>query len=215
MNQLYKIYMPIRTNRMLSLFVIWIRYLIGFAFVPSGLTKVLGQRFTVLPVSNPVGFFFEAMYQTGFYWNFLGLIQLLSAFLLMTQRFATLGNLLFLGIITNVYLITQAMHFQGTVYVTFMMLVASVGLLLWDLPKWHTLFFRDNFSTSIEMKGLPTYHSIWVTTGYVFFVESVLFGLMPRLFPDRYLTMMWGVFGLIVITAIIAFGLYLFRYRKK
>ena len=54
------------------------RILLFLAFLPSGLKKVLGERFTLLGVDTPVGFFFEALYQTGFYWNFLGLMQLIA-----------------------------------------------------------------------------------------------------------------------------------------
>jgi len=206
------IYLKIRKNRNLSFFVIWMRYLIGFAFVPSGLTKVLGQRFTVLPVSHPVGFFFEAMYQTGFYWNFLGLVQMLSAFLLMTQRFATLGNLMFLAIITNVYLITAAMAFKGTVFITFLLLIASIGMLLWDFPKWVTLFSKDNFKVTIEYNDLPTYQPIWVITGFIFFIESILFGILPKLLPLKSMTTMFIMLGVIVATAIIVLMIY---WRKK
>lgn len=37
------------------------RFLLWLAFFPSGLTKVLGNRFTTLAVDTPVGGFFEAM----------------------------------------------------------------------------------------------------------------------------------------------------------
>lgn len=206
------VYVKIRKNQNLSFFVTWMRYLIGFAFVPSGLTKVLGQRFTVLPVTHPVGFFFEAMYQTGFYWIFLGFVQILSAFLLMTQRFATIGNLMFLAIITNVFLITAAMAFKGTVFITFLLLVASIGMLLWDFPKWITLFSKDNFKVTIEHYELPTYQPIWITTGFIFFIESILFGLLPKLLPYKGMTTMFIMLGVIVATAIIVLIIY---WRKQ
>lgn len=44
--------------------------LLSFAFIPSGLKKVHDQRFTALDLSNPIGFFSEALYRTGFYWLF-------------------------------------------------------------------------------------------------------------------------------------------------
>ncbi|WP_128124742.1 hypothetical protein [Chryseobacterium carnipullorum] len=60
----------LRTNRFNQWVMIHLRYLVGFAFFPSGLTKLIGNRFTVLSTDTPIGYFFEAMYQTGFYWNF-------------------------------------------------------------------------------------------------------------------------------------------------
>src|SRR5437868_6659328 len=49
-----------------KLLIIYSRYLIGFAFVFASFVKIRGERFTTIPTSEPVGYFFEAMYQTGF-----------------------------------------------------------------------------------------------------------------------------------------------------
>ena len=212
MDKLFSLYFRVRKKYWLSTFVIWMRYLIAFAFVPSGLTKLLGERFTVLPISNPVGLFFEAMYQTGLYWRFLGLMQLLTAFLLMTQRFATIGNLLFLSISINIFLITYSMHFEGTVYITFLLVIASIGLFLWDLPKWVPLMAKDNFEHNSTISNLPTYQPIHVTAGVIFFLESILFGWLPKLLNMKTITVMLIMVAIIFLTAIIVF---VFSLRKK
>ena len=98
------------------------------AFFPTGLVKLTGQRFTLLGVDTPVGFFFEAMYQTGPYWRFIGLAQITASVLLLIPRTATLGALLFLPIGTSIFLITWGVGFQGTVWVTSGMLLAVVYL---------------------------------------------------------------------------------------
>lgn len=67
------------------------RILLALAFIPTGMVKLLGQRFTLMGPDTPVGYFFEAMYQTGFYWNFLGLSQVLAGVLLLIPWTATLG----------------------------------------------------------------------------------------------------------------------------
>ncbi len=211
MDTLFKLYLTVRRNQYLSFFVIWMRYLIGFAFVPSGLTKLIGNRFTSIATSNPIGFFFEALYQTGIYWQFLGLMQVLAAFLLMTQRFATVGNLIFLGIITNIFLITFSLHFQGTVYITFLLLFASLGLLLWDFPKWKSLFFPDNFKMEVTIEELPTYNTWWIYTGVIFFIESLICSFVGGIFKSA--SSVVGVLILIVLTAILS--LVLFRKYHK
>jgi hypothetical protein len=61
-----------------KLSVIYLRYLIGFAFVFASTIKIRGERFTTIPSTEPIGYFFEAMYQTGFYWNFLGWSQFIA-----------------------------------------------------------------------------------------------------------------------------------------
>ncbi len=102
------------------------------AFIPTGLVKATGQRFTLLPVENPVGFFFEAMYQTGPYWYFIGLTQVVAGILLLIPATATVGALLFLPIISSIVLITWGVGFGNTVWVTVAMLVSVIYLLCWD-----------------------------------------------------------------------------------
>ena len=60
LNQLHA---RVKKNRWLKIFTFFTRILLALAFLPSGLTKVLGNRFTVLGIDDPVGFFFEALYR--------------------------------------------------------------------------------------------------------------------------------------------------------
>jgi hypothetical protein len=122
--------------RIVQLFTIYLRYLIGAAFVFPSVPKILGQRFTSISTDDPAGFFFEAMYRTGFYWNFLGWAQLVAALLLMTQRFAVLGAMCFFPIILNIWLITWSLAFKGTWLITFLMWLANLYLLVWDYRRF-------------------------------------------------------------------------------
>ncbi len=167
--------------------VIWTRYLIGFAFIPSGLKKLVGERFTQIPVSNPIGFFFEALYQSGIYWNFLGFIQVLAAFLLMTQRF-------------------------GTVYITFLLVVASTGLLLWDFPKWKSLLKTDNFEAHLVYSQLPSYTPLSILTGVIFFVESLAFSIATMFFKNNNIWI--AILAIVVLTAIIS-AIISFKNERK
>lgn len=108
------------------------RLLLAMAFLPTGLVKATGQRFTILSVDTPVGFFFESMYQTGPYWVFIGLVQVLAAIFLLIPRTATLGAVLFLPVALSVFLITWGVGFGNTVYVTGAMLLAATYLVCWD-----------------------------------------------------------------------------------
>lgn len=122
-------------NKLFVLFTWFTRILLSFAFVPSGLKKLLGERFTILGVDNPVGFFFEALYQTGWYWNFLGFMQLLVAILLLIPKTTFLAALMYLPIIINILVIVIAMHFRGTPIIAGLMLLANIYLLFWDYKK--------------------------------------------------------------------------------
>ncbi|HNM25748.1 MAG TPA: hypothetical protein PKL15_09970 [Saprospiraceae bacterium] len=147
----YTVFLPVirlienlKKRRFVQIFAIFLRYLIGGAFVFAAIPKVLGERFTTIPIDNPIGFFFEAMYQTGFYWYFLGWAQIGAALLLMTQRFATLGAVIFFPIILNIWLITWSVGFKGTPVVTFLMFLATTWLLLWDYRKLIPLFLQES-----------------------------------------------------------------------
>lgn len=117
-------------------FTLTCRLLLAAAFIPTGLVKLLGQRFTVLGLDTPTGFFFEAMYRAGLYWRFLGLSQLVAGLLLLVPRTAFAGALLFLPIVVNIAIITTAIEFEGTPVVTWAMCLATLWLLAWDWPRW-------------------------------------------------------------------------------
>ena len=140
MNPFSVFYYSIRSNYRLAIFVWLTRFLLAFAFIPSGMKKVLGQRFTNIGIEHPIGFFFEALYRSGMYWNFIGWGQIFAALLLMTQRFSTLGNIIYFFIISNICFITLSMHFTGTWVITSLMLFASSCLLLWDANNLQYIF---------------------------------------------------------------------------
>ena len=115
--------------------------LLALAFLPSGYTKLVGHRFTILPIDNPVGFFFEALYRTGYYWRFLGLVQIAAALLLLIPRTHAIGALVYFSIIVNVFLITISLGFYGTPFITGLMLLGSLYLVCWHYDAWRSLLF--------------------------------------------------------------------------
>ncbi|MBT8274178.1 MAG: hypothetical protein KJO77_10250 [Bacteroidia bacterium] len=135
MNYAEKLHLKIYDQKLFRLFTWGTRILLALGFMPSGLKKLLGERFTILSLESPVGFFFEALYRTGYYWNFLGFIQILAAVLLLIPRTAFLGALLFFPIIINIFIIVVAMDFKGTPVIAGLMLLANLYLLFWDYKK--------------------------------------------------------------------------------
>lgn len=124
-----------RQQTWIARFAWFTRILLALGFTPSGWTKVTGNRFTSLGTDNPVGFFFEALFRTGFYWNFLGIAQLTCALLLLFPRTTLIGAICYFPIILNIFLITISMDFRGTPIITGAMLLANVFLLLWDYDR--------------------------------------------------------------------------------
>lgn len=125
----------LKQKKIFHLFTWLTRILLAIAFIPSGLKKFLGERFTNLGLDSPVGFFFEALYRTNEYWNFLGLAQLITAVLILIPRTAFLGALCYFPIILNINIIVIAMEFTGTPYITVLMFLANIYLLFWDYKK--------------------------------------------------------------------------------
>ncbi len=134
-----RLHARVKQNRWLRRLTVLTRILLAIGFMPSGLTKVLGNPFTLLGPESPIGYFFDALYQTGFYWRFIGMAQLVAALLLLIPRTATLGVLIYFPIILNIYVITVSLHFRGTTYLTGLMLLACIYLLCWDYDRLKNL----------------------------------------------------------------------------
>jgi len=129
----------IKTKLFFKSFIWFTRILLSIAFIPSGLKKLLGERFTNISVDNPVGFFFEGLYQSGFYWNYLGFMQVLCSLLIIIPRTMYLAAVLYLPIIININIIVISMNFKGTPIITGLMLLANIYLLVWDYKKTNTI----------------------------------------------------------------------------
>ncbi|GGH02551.1 hypothetical protein GCM10011416_21670 [Polaribacter pacificus] len=129
----------IKNKLFYKIFTWFTRILLSIAFIPSGLKKLLGERFTNIGVDDPVGFFFEALYQSGFYWNYLGFMQLLCSLLILIPRTTYLAAVLYLPIIININFIVISMSFKGTPIITSLMLLANIYLLVWDYKKTNAI----------------------------------------------------------------------------
>lgn len=124
-----------RRQPWLGRFTLMNRFLLSFAFFPTGLVKLLGNRFTQIPVDNPIGFFFEAMYQTGPFWHFIGFMQVAAAVLLLIPATSTLGAVMFVPIIFSIVLVTHGIGFGATAWITTFMLLSAIYLVCWDADR--------------------------------------------------------------------------------
>ncbi len=145
-------------NRLLQLFTIFTRGLLAVGFFPPGLTKVLNKPFTILPDTNPVGHYFNALYHTGIYYQFIGWAQVIAAILLIFPRTSHLGALMFFPIILNIAILTNAVGFAGTWLVTILMFLASLYLVCWDYDRLKAIFFIKRR----ERVNLFKYEFIWL-----------------------------------------------------
>lgn len=147
----------VRQIRLLHYFTAFNRVILAIAFIPSGMTKVLGNRFTSLPLDNPVGFFFEAFYQAHGWYRFVGFAQVLAAILLLIPRTSTLGAVIFFPIVLNIMIITISVGFQGTWVITTGMFLANLYLICWDYDKFKAILpFSSGEKKPFDLlKSLP------------------------------------------------------------
>lgn len=145
----------VRNFPVLQRFTVFTRLLLGVGFIAPGLTKALGNRFTTISTDNPIGYFFEAMYQTGFYWRFIGAAQVVAAILTLIPRTTTWGAICFFPIILNIFVITISMNFAGTPFVTGLMLLANLYLLCWDYHKFKPVLFQHPTPAPAFVEATP------------------------------------------------------------
>ncbi len=133
-----------RQTRWLHVAIVHLRLFLGFAFVPAGLKKLLAQPFTAPENTGVFHDFLHAFHATGPFYQFVGVVQLFAAVLLMTQRFATVGACLLLPIITAILVFCWSTRVYPTALVVTLMFLGTVTLLLWDLQKWRGVFVPDD-----------------------------------------------------------------------
>ncbi|MEM7086166.1 MAG: DoxX family protein [Bacteroidota bacterium] len=113
--------------------------------------KVLGERFTVLAQNHPMGNFLEAFHHTGYYYPFVGFMQVLAAILLLIPRTATLGAFIYLPIILNICILSLAVRFDGSLVTSPLMLCAVLYLLCWDYHKFKNIFPFNHTTAKLKL----------------------------------------------------------------
>lgn len=119
-----------------------IRISMGITFILSGIRKMPGVKFTALSIDNPVGFYFEAMHETGFYWNFIGYFQIAIGILIFFNRFVIVSSLFMMPVTINIFLVSISLNMKGTPIITSMMLLGNLFLLLWHFKNYRTIFIK-------------------------------------------------------------------------
>jgi uncharacterized membrane protein len=199
-NVLDRIHAAAVKNRFLQLFTVFNRGILAFGFIPPGIKKILRQPFTIMPDSNPVGHYFNALYQTGFYYEFIGWAQVIAAILLLFPRTAHFGAILFFPIILNIAVLTNAVGFAGTWLVTIMMFLSSLYLVCWDYDRIKAIFFierRKKVSVfKSEILWLPALFAVGGATVGGLFTLIRLGNFKNYLSVTLFLTVIGLVFGL-------------------
>ena len=135
MNRPEEIYYEAKSDKWFKGFAVFCRIAMAASFLPTGIVKIMGERFAEgLPSNNPLGHYFDALYLTGYYYSFIGITQVIIAILLLIPKTSLLGALMYFPVIINICVLTYATRFDGTRLIT-MMVLACLFLLVWDYDR--------------------------------------------------------------------------------
>ena len=187
--KLDKMHYQARCNKWLGYFAIFCRVTLAAGFIPSGMQKILGERFTVLAANHPMGNFLDAFYHTGYYYTFVGVLQVLAAILLLIPRTVTIGAFIYFPIILNICVLSLAVRFDGSQITSPLMVCAVLFLLCWDYHKFRNIF---PFNYSVSKSVLPQKEELTMKFPYAFFLgvftviilvvfhTRIFYKIMPR-----------------------------------
>ncbi len=94
--------------------------------------------------------YLEALHRTGYYYTFIGILQVTAAILLLIPRTTTLGALIYFPIILNICILTFAVRFEGSWVSSPVMVLANLYLLCWDYNKLKYIFPWEKQNVSLS-----------------------------------------------------------------
>ena len=137
-----------RQNWWLRFFTLFTRFALAIGFIFPGYVKIIGERFTDLHNNQPMGHYLQALFETGYYYTFIGIMQIVAGVLLLIPRTVLLGVIIYLPIILNICILSWSVRFEGSLFTSPLMVIACLYL-LW----WH--FDRVKYLLPLQAKSLP------------------------------------------------------------
>jgi hypothetical protein len=194
-----------------DLAVVGTRIFLGFVFFTAGMGKLThGHYFplTMFPMSlakilEPHGL--------GLWGEFVAWSQVIIGFLLMSQRFATLGAIMSLPLILNIFVITVSLGFGGTPYLNGFLIALNLFLLAADYHKLKFLFIDD----VAEFRKVPLRRRCWPADAL--WAVALALCLVAGSFHEfnRSMTFAFSFAGLAVMLSAGALEFILLRRRKS
>jgi uncharacterized membrane protein YphA (DoxX/SURF4 family) len=175
-----------KQNKWLRYFAVFNRIALAAGFLPSGFVKIMGERFTDLSVNHPMGHYLEALHLTGYYYPFIGIVQVTAAILLLIPRTATLGAVLYFPIILNICILSLAVRFDGSLLSSPLMVLANLYLLCWDYDKLKFILPFNHFTIlpkpKVTSNKFPTmfFAGAAATVIILVLVITTIYNIMPR-----------------------------------
>lgn len=208
-------------NRWLWLFSIFNRVTLAFGFFVAGMVKIMDERFASgLHTNHPMGSYLEALHHTGYYYTFIGIVQVAAAIMLLIPRTVTLGAFLYFPVILNITILTYATRFDGSLFTAPLMTLANLYLLGWNYDKWKYILPFNRLPNDITLESdLQTQENIDQRSIFSRYGIRSLYTrfrlFLKQLFNDKFPTLFFGgVFVAVVICVIGIPSLYSIKPRN-
>lgn len=209
----------VKQNSWLWLFSIFNRLALALGFIPAAIVKLIDERFASgLHANHPMGHYLEALHLTGYYYTFIGVVQLLAAIFLLIPRTATLGAFLYFPIILNICILTFATRFDGSIFTAPLMTLANLYILAWNYEKWkYILPFNQlpkNFESDVQIEENVKNGNFFAQFG-IRPLYARFRNFLKQLFSDRFPFLFFvGVFATVVFFVLIVPRLYSVKPRN-
>lgn len=187
-SKLDKIHSRVKANKWLRYFAIFNRIALAAGFLPSGFVKIMGERFTDLSVNHPMGNYLEALHHTGYYYTFIGILQVTAAILLLIPKTAIIGALLYFPIILNICILSFSVRFSGSIFSAPLMVLANLYLLCWyyDRLKLVLPFNQPEVNNALITSNVVNnkfpirfFAGVFSTVVIVIFVTTNMYEIQP------------------------------------
>lgn len=193
-NKLEQYYYSARGNKWYHYFAIFCRLALAVAWLISGYVKISGERFAAgLSHNHPLGQYFDALLNTGYYYTFIGVGQVIVALLLLIPKTTLIGAISSFPIILNICVLTYSVRFEGTRATTFLLL-ANIFLLCWDYDRLKPLLaFKQVKTNTNQGNEKPSnnkfpflfFGGVIVTLATVVFLNNIVYDIRPGNAPEE------------------------------
>lgn len=215
-----KLHSKAKENTWLWIFSIFCRVSLAFGFFVAGMVKIIGERFASgLHENHPMGHYLVALHLTGYYYTFVGIAQVAAAIFLLIPRTVTLGAFIYFPIILNIWILTYATRFDGSMFTAPLMTLANLFLLGWNYEKWKYILPFNRLENEkepesaddrkfFERYGIKSlYGNFRKLLGELFTVKFPFLKNFPYLFAA-------GVFAAMVICVVVIPSLFAVKPRN-
>ncbi|POY34987.1 hypothetical protein C3K47_17160 [Solitalea longa] len=194
LNKFEHYYYEAKENKWYRYFAVFCRLTLAVAWVISGSVKILGERFAAgLSHNHPLGQYFDALLNTGYYYTFIGVAQVFVAILLLIPRTAIIGAISSFPIILNICVLAYSVRFEGTRAATFMLL-ANLFLLCWDYDRLKSILPFKHVKTDVHQaheKPLNNkfpflfFGTVVATLAAVVVLNNIMYDIRPGNSPEE------------------------------